>query len=401
MVTGSMGEQILSSPASFIVFDEYDKLTAEAIEEGKQRGAGAANPQYAYISTPKKFGGVMTKYETSTHEHFQFRCFHCSRYQNLDFDSLKIIGESATDPKIDQSYYACKYCGGTLPHELEYQFLAGGLWVPENKNSNLRGFQLPRFYSSAKSGAPGSIAIDYFNSFTSDIANQSWHNNVLAELCTQSSTQIVDDDFHYYEGEIPYPAYPDKVRTCGVDLGEDFSYFTILEWDKSAADDAKAKVADFGKFRFDDFFSTMNYKMNLWQINANMLDISFQSAEVHRFLESVGDDSCYGTKFRNTIEGLEIVEKQTANRIIYYCNRENWCRYTISLVKKGIILLGHQPGIDQFKTMLKNGRPIKENKYDHCFMTTLYAILAKNYYDQLLCGDVGCQRITRRPGRKI
>jgi hypothetical protein len=237
-VRGSRSRSKLKSiPCGFLVFDEVDEMLQANITLAQERGSGQQSLQVLMISTPTLDDfGINKEYKASTQEHFMFKCPHCSRRTEFVYpDCLVITADKFTDPKIHESYYICKECGGKLPHfdgnqVVKHEYLTTGIFVPSYSDRDIRGFTVNQMYSSAVGGRPGNMAVAALKSELDPTEATEFHNSKLGITYEAPGSRVTDTEI---ENSIKnYTMGPNgnlKIVTMGVDVGK-LIHFEIDGW---------------------------------------------------------------------------------------------------------------------------------------------------------------------------
>lgn len=232
-VRGSRSRAALKSiPVGFIVFDEVDEMDQDNIPLAMERASGQRSRQVMMLSTPTIDNhGINAYFKDSTQEHFFFKCPACSRHVEMTFpESIVITAESPTDPRIKESHYICKECKNTLHHQDKWRFLESGIWVPQYKDREARGFQITQMYSSALAGDPKDFATAYLNSLNDPADEQEFFNSKLAKTHIPDGAQIDDIQINDVMGShIKGPLKDVKLVTMGIDVGR-WLHVEIDEW---------------------------------------------------------------------------------------------------------------------------------------------------------------------------
>ena len=266
-IRGSKSRAGLKSvPAGFLVLDEVDEMDLDNISLAEERQSGQVHRQDWKISTPTIEGvGINKYYQQSTQEHFFFPCPKCNKHIELKFpESIVITGQDPNHPELQGTHLICTECKGVLPHEEKKVFLNSGKWVPQRKDTEVRGFYINQLYSPAVK--PVSVAKLYLTSLVDQAAEQEFFNSKLGKTHTVEGARITDQMLndcvanHKTHIEGGYPNN-NRVITMGIDVGR-WLHIEIDEWylgkvGAAAYGDANSyaipKVIWFGKVAsFDD-----------------------------------------------------------------------------------------------------------------------------------------------------
>lgn len=283
-IRGSKSRAGLKSvPTGLVILDEVEEMDQDNIPLAMERMSGQIHKQCWAISTPRIHEeGINKLYNTTTQEHYFFKCPSCNKMTELIFpECLIIAGDDPNDIKIKESQLICKECKNELHHETKHDWLSNGQWVPscpEGKNPSGRGFYINQLYSSASAGRPHEIAAKYLRSLTNEADEQELYNSTLGLPHTVAGARITDEDIEkvrkeYRNGQ----TRPKSIVTIGIDVGK-FLHYEIDEWylpnTNTSVDlnvNAKSKVIDIGKVTdFDDIDRLLiDYRIHSGVIDAN------------------------------------------------------------------------------------------------------------------------------------
>ncbi len=180
-IRGSNSRSGLKSiPVSLLVLDELDEMTQENIPLAAERLSGQIERHQIMISTPTiPDYGINYYYNSTTQEHFNFKCPSCSRFIELRYpDNVVIVGDSDSDPRVHESHLICDRCKAVLPHEDKIVYLnKKSEWVPTFKDRDDRGFHVNQLYAMH---LPTSVfAKAFLNSLKDPTAEQELYNSKL------------------------------------------------------------------------------------------------------------------------------------------------------------------------------------------------------------------------------
>jgi len=230
-----------SIPVGFMVIDEMSIMNQDNVALALERVSGQLEKQVWMISTPTiDDENINKEFNKSTQEHFFFKCPRCSQYEELTFpDSIKIIGEDPTDPRLGESHLICKNTGLELPHivsddprknaDAKAEWLSGAIWTPSHPDRDMRGFLIPQLYSVTVK--PGDIALSYLKGLTDPADEQEFFNSKLGVTHAVEGSRVTDKEIadakgsHSRKDKIPRNA----ITTMGVDVGNKCNY-EICQW---------------------------------------------------------------------------------------------------------------------------------------------------------------------------
>lgn len=361
-IRGSRGDSNLKSiPVSVLILDELDEMDQTQIELALQRLRGHPESTVWYISTPTVPGhGVALEYESSTKEHFRFRCPSCNKIDELVFpDSILMCGDGVGDPDCHRSVYQCTMCKYQYKHsvidgktEQEDKLMAlanTGFWEPTVKDADpdRRGFKINQLYNYPV--APGVIVNDYFKSQTSQFAKQEFHKSILGEPYAGAECQVTDQMIleavrPYSCKELsPQPNERPRMITMGLDRGN-WCHYVIAEWfypeatlDLNAS--AQCKVLDAGMFLEEDFDMYTKRLMHTWQVRACMVDMDPGPQEARRFARRF-PGFVWLNRYRQGRSGKEMtIDDDGSYAPVATVDRTNWLDISLGRFYNGTIEL--------------------------------------------------------------
>lgn len=242
-VRGSHARSRLKSiPVAITIFDEVDEMPRESIDLAAERQSGAVFTRTLMLSTPTIANrGINGEFRLSTEEYYHFQCPSCHKYTTLVYpDSIKITADALTDPGIKNSYYICKECNATLPHETKQDWLKpvalGGKarFIPTHSGRPARGFHVSQMYSMAKGGVPGNFAFAALKAGLDPTYAQEFYNSKLGLPHTAAGAKITLPMIDAVKrGYRKRTIVPEKPRTLGIDVGS-VLHMVVKEWTQSA-----------------------------------------------------------------------------------------------------------------------------------------------------------------------
>lgn len=192
-IRGSNARSGLKSiPVGLLVLDELDEMTQENIPLALERLSGQLERYQLMLSTPTiPDFGINYYFETTTQEHFHFKCPSCSRFIEIQYpDNLVIVGEDGTDPRINESHLICNLCKAQLHEPDKVRFMAKGEWIPRFPGRDERGFHINQLYSMHL--PPANFVKAYFNALKDPSAEQELHNSKLGKPHIVAGARITD-----------------------------------------------------------------------------------------------------------------------------------------------------------------------------------------------------------------
>jgi hypothetical protein len=232
-IRGSKSRSGLKSvPVGVLILDEKDEMRQENIPLARERLSGYSMAVTWEISTPTVDGiGINETFQQSTQDIFTFECPCCSRHIDLQFPrNVEICGEDHMDPKYKESYYKCHLCNGKLHHQDKYKFLSSGVWVPQFKGREYRGFGVSQMYSSSVKASPDNFVKAYFLGKTNPADEQEFYNSKLGKPHIVEGARVTDPELKRCTGDhLSYEAMDGGIITMGIDVGN-WLHFEINKW---------------------------------------------------------------------------------------------------------------------------------------------------------------------------
>lgn len=230
-IRGSKSRAGLKSvPVGLLILDEVDEMAQENIPLALERQSGQMSKSTWAISTPTIDGfGIDGMFQSTTQEHFFFKCPCCSRMTELVYpDCLVVVGEEINDIRLAESYIKCKECGGKLNHATKFEWLKDGQWVKSHSDRDARGFYINQMYSSTVK--PADIARTVINAQYNPADEQELFNSKLGLAHTVEGAKITDEMLDAVVGDFKIkPVNTGKLITMGVDVGS-WLHLTVEEW---------------------------------------------------------------------------------------------------------------------------------------------------------------------------
>lgn len=221
-----------SIPAGIMLFDEFDEMPEDMVSLAEERASGQKFTLDWKISTPTiPESGINALFETSTQEHYEFRCPHCSKFIELTFpDNIVIPVDDENDPKIVNTHLICHLCKNILHHEAKHEYLKTAQWIPRNPDRLTRGFHVNQMYSPALQ--PYKIAKLYLKSLRDAASEQEFFNSKMGMPHLVAGAKITDEmiaelikDYGMHAG-----CRSNYLVTMGIDVGKQL-HIHIDGWD--------------------------------------------------------------------------------------------------------------------------------------------------------------------------
>lgn len=223
------------------VFDEFDEMNQNNVPLAEERSAGyqEKDTQTIKISTPTLPDyGISKEYAVTDQSHYYFKCPFCTTNgrptitELLDGTQLIVLTENSEDKiALRKSYLITGCCKHPLPAEKQsYLNEYNSFWHPTIKGASLKGFWIPQFYSFVK--PLWKIAQQSLRAKTDQIANQEYHNSVLAKEFVADGARVTIEMVDACKAKHHNRSLPgiSKVVTLGVDVGHKELFCTIDEW---------------------------------------------------------------------------------------------------------------------------------------------------------------------------
>lgn len=295
---GSRGDSNLKGiPCAEMILDEVDEMDLSQVFLADERLSGHEEKFITYISTPTVPGfGIDFLYQSTTKEHFFFKCPHCSRSTELIWpDSFVVCGQHLTDPDVAKSHIICKECKHQLEHVTKKEWLSNGWWQQTNENGNPdeRGFHINQMYSFTVS--PKEFATAYFRGMMFEAASDEFQKSKLGQAAVSAGSKVDDEMItkaivkQPYKTEQVKPRDASKLITMGIDQGK-WCYAEICEWyiprfQKDLNTVAVPRVLFAGSFneQLTKDWRQMHEWMREYNVHHAVLDMDPNELEAERF----------------------------------------------------------------------------------------------------------------------
>ena len=384
--------QLKSVPASEMVFDEVDEMVQENIPLAFERMSGQSEKHAFMLSTPtiEKYG-INSYFESSTQEHYFFKCPHCGRMTEFVFpDCLIVTAEKITDSTISESYLICKDCKHKLDHDSKIEWLQDGIWIPSFAGRECRGFTISQYYSMTVS--PAELAIAKIKADDDKAYEQEWYNSKGGIPHTVKDAKLTIADVENCVGQhrkvdsLLVPA----VVTMGVDVGK-WLHYEIDQWffDRTIGGPdinlmSTAKVLSEGKVMH---FEELDDLMTKFRIGFCVIDANPERRKAFEFAQRF-----YGRVricfYGNSVSGKTIILHSDDEHSVTV-DRTTWLDLSLGRVRRKKIILPVDTSLD-YKNHLcslvrvykldKNENPtgiyVKGNDDDHFAHARNYAEIA-------------------------
>jgi hypothetical protein len=341
-IRGSGGrDNLISLPASVLILDELDRMDHKKVWLALERLSGQFEKSVFGISTPTLPGhGIHLAFDSSTQEHFHFRCPSCNRMTRLVWpDCIEIVGDYVSDSRCHESFLKCKECKARLPHETKSKWLSQFEWVAHNTNADpeVRGFAVSQMYSPTIT--PGELVVAYFRGFGDEAAKQEFYNSKLGLPYLGDGAKVTELMIQKAIGthsiEDARPPSADKVRVLGVDQGK-WNYAVAVEWDyprrfNDINSESHGKILWAGKFT-EDQWSYLDTLMTEWQIYMAVIDADPEINQARRFARGYPGyvNLC---RYRRGVSQKEIKVSDEDDAPLATVDRSNWLSATLGRFK--------------------------------------------------------------------
>ena len=283
-----------SAPVGFLVLDEVDEMEQNNIPLAFRRQDGQLETEAWAISTPTAPNmGIDKLFQSTTQEHFFFKCPGCSKFTELVYpDCLVTTAEDINDPGIENSTFICKECKvvlakGSGQQKAKVEWLKSGVWVPSYSGRDARGFYIHQMYSCAKAGSPVEMAKAQIKAQYNPAEETELYNSRLGLAFAPDGAKLTDALIEGVRGEYKRGPRnsPNRLITMGVDVGKWIHYW-IDEWkvpDVIKSDlnvESHARCIEANKVRN---FEELDKLMYDYKINFAVLDINPEKRKAIEF----------------------------------------------------------------------------------------------------------------------
>jgi len=222
-----------SVPVPFLACDEVDEWDEKMIPLIRERMSGQHESSWEMwrVSTPSIVNhGVHKQFLESSQDHFFFPCPCCGRQTELIFpECFELATDDYLSPDVNKSFIKCKECGGKLPHQTKWEWLANGKWVTGVEGRSIRGFHINQLYSSTMD--PGRFSQAFLRAQLNPEDEQEFYNSKLGVPHVVEGARVTDLEIENslkgfsLDTRIPKNAF----LTMGIDVGTNLHY-EITNW---------------------------------------------------------------------------------------------------------------------------------------------------------------------------
>jgi hypothetical protein len=214
-------------PARIIIFDELDEMVQANLPLAYERASGQEDPIKWKISTPTiNDFGISNEFESSTKEHYFFKCPHCSRHIELTIDELHV-----GDATPETSWYFCPSCKTIIEREEKRQALFDtGKFVKScDSAQGIRGFHINQMYSYTIK--PEQLALSCIKAKNSLVEEQELNNSKLGLSFVMKGGQVTQKEIddcksEFLNGEEATSTFV----TVGIDVGS-MLHCAVYQWE--------------------------------------------------------------------------------------------------------------------------------------------------------------------------
>lgn len=213
--------ELQETPTDVIVFDEFDRMVVDFLEDAKHRTDGSDIKRLTYLSTPTVPGHGLDADDmwwSSDMMKWNVPCPGCGRMQVITFaDNLK-LGDDMFSCALE-----CQFCPHVITDDERKEMNEWGVWDAENPGARKRGYHISQFNSPTMSLE--NIMESYFAGLKDAKKMKSFRNQSMGEPYTSPGDQITEelldlciDPAHTLGGIPGGPVY------IGIDVGHDEIY---------------------------------------------------------------------------------------------------------------------------------------------------------------------------------
>lgn len=214
--------ELQETPTDVIVFDEFDRMVKDFLEDAKHRTDGSDIKRLTYLSTPTVPGHGLDADDmwwSSDQMKWYVPCPGCGRMQTLTMEDNVKLGDDEWDCVLE-----CQFCSHVITDdERMYEMNEWGEWDSTNPGARKRGYHINQFNSPTM--RLEDIMGSYFAGLKDAKKMKSFMNQSLGEPYTSPGDQITVElldaciDPAHRRGGIPSgPVY------VGIDVGHDEIY---------------------------------------------------------------------------------------------------------------------------------------------------------------------------------
>src|SRR5262245_15984419 len=138
-------------PVDFEIWDEYDRMVMENMEDARHRMDGSEFRRLVVLSTPTVDGyGVYAEegWDYSDQHRWEVACPSCGRYQVLNFEEPSLACNNLIlGDRADECVLECAFCQREIRDHERPAMNGTGRWQPYNLDGKIRGYHISQFNS--------------------------------------------------------------------------------------------------------------------------------------------------------------------------------------------------------------------------------------------------------------
>jgi phage terminase large subunit GpA-like protein len=221
-------------------FDDIDGYRADVGGEGDplvlgiNRTDAFPNRKLYLVSTPTIEGlsRIAEEFENSDQRYYNLPCPKCNGTFKLKFKG-GIVFKHENYKLVEEVKYRCPHCKKLIDEYWKTEMLGAGIWIPENKVQDYKGFHLSSLYSPIGWRSWEDIVKEFLYAKKKNDPEKykTWVNTRLAETFKEDTEKLnpvkLSDRAESYGPEIPYGA---GVLTVGVDVQKDRLEYEVVAW---------------------------------------------------------------------------------------------------------------------------------------------------------------------------
>ena len=213
--------ELQETPVDVVVYDEYDRMVKDFLEDAKHRTDGSMIKRLTYLSTPSVPGHGLDSddmYWASDQMKWYVPCPSCGRFQSFIFEEHVKLGDDEFDCVVE-----CEHCHHAWTDLERAAANAEGHWDAQNPTARFRGYHINQF-NSPTMPLPA-IMEGYYLGLKDAQKMKAFYNQSLGEPFAEEGAQVTPEMLDacmrqgYQTGGIPNgPVY------IGIDVGHDEIY---------------------------------------------------------------------------------------------------------------------------------------------------------------------------------
>lgn len=212
--------ELQETPTDCIVFDEFDRMATDFLEDAKHRADGSSVKKITYLSTPSVPGhGIDSEdmWHSSDMHLWEVPCPGCGRFQALNFSDHVKIGENENDCTVE-----CEHCSRPFTDLERAGLNSQGRWVPHNLTGSFRGYSVNQLNSPTVTIAD--IMDGFFRGQTDAKVLKSHFNQARGEPYTAPGNQFTPEILDKCRDAVTLGGIPPGAVFLGIDVGHDDIY---------------------------------------------------------------------------------------------------------------------------------------------------------------------------------